>query len=272
MRSLQCVLFPALVVAALAAPACSGPCDCPEGGGVANVSVPAAHSSRITSLSATSPCTATVATSDTVAVYTTAAATCEVDVQLMNGDAYVFTVAFQSSGDTCCDPLVGGYTASIPERADAGAGGVAGLPMVPAGCAATCGTPAGPAQSSADVAAAAAAVAGRWKICGGWPSGLPSGVVGIELDPVVAEVNGVESGNANYLVSGPSGPVPGTAFGYLLTYDIEVWQADSGPVAYLVIHSAPGSGAAGVVRYSACPLELQIDVGSPGATLIPFGS
>jgi hypothetical protein len=236
------------------------------------VLLPAGQSSAITGISADAPCTATDGGAGQITVTTTVAATCDVDVQLLNGDAYVLTVAFRSSSDTCCGALVAGYTASIPHLVNKTVG-ADGLPMVAAGCVATCGAGAGPEQPPADVDAAAAAVAGRWRICGGWPNGLPSGVVGIELDPVVAEsADGVESGNAYWLVSGPSGPVPGTKFDYLLTYDIEVWLSDSGPVTYMVIQAAPGAGAAGVVHISACPLEVEIAAGSPGTVLIPFGS
>ena len=244
------------------------------------MALPAAQSSPITGISADAPCTATDGGSGQITVTTTIAATCDIHVQLANGDAYVFTVAFQSINSGCCGNLVGDHSASIPERTEVDASASAsGLPVVAPGCGATCGTTAGPEPPPADLAAAAAAVEGRWRMCGSWPGkAAPRGVVGIEIDAAMVSQVGpdggatLESGNAYYLVSGPSGPVRGTGFGYLLTYDIDMWATDSGNRAYLAVHAAPGAGFAGVVRHSPCPLVLEIDVGSPGAVLVPFGS
>jgi hypothetical protein len=114
-RSLALLVVPALVLAGLGVSGCSGGCKCPQGGGVANVPLPAAQSSPITSVSATAPCTATVSAAGGVTVYTPAAVTCAVEAQLMNGDTYTFTVTFQStSADTCC-PAAETFDASVPQ-------------------------------------------------------------------------------------------------------------------------------------------------------------
>jgi hypothetical protein len=150
----------------------------------------------------------------------------------------------------------------VPQLVDAGTG-VENLPMVPAGCGATCSTPAGTVQPLPDIGTA---LAGRWRICGNWPGGLPSGVVGIQLDPISASQPGPdggiasESGNGYLLVDGPSGPVPKTDFGSLLTWTV------AGNDAF--IRSSPTQGAE-VMRYSPCPMEFEL---AYDLVIVPFGN
>jgi hypothetical protein len=243
------------------------------------VPFPAAQASPIASLSADAPCTATDGGNGQIVVHTTEPVTCDVHISLMNGDAYTFAVAFQALEQIGCCSGIGGFAASLPERVGVDAGpDPSSLPIVAPGCGATCSTPPGPVQPPADLASAAAALEGRWRTCGGLPIGA-AGVEGIEFDaPSVSQLAAdggatLASGNAYYLINTPSGPpIRSTEFGNLLTYDLEVSATASGNVAYLVVHAPPEAGFAGVVYLSSCPLELQIDVGSPPAFLVPFGS
>jgi hypothetical protein len=58
-----------------------------------------------------------------------------------------------------------------------------------------------------------------------------------------------------YLVASPSGPKRGAGFAYQLTYNIP----DDTPET-IVIHPMPNSGAWVRIRYSACPVELEVAV------------
>ena len=109
-----------IAVASLAAQGCLGPCNCPESGGQATVTLPAAQSSPISSVTSDGPCTAKVGSPDNIIVTTNTPGTCQVRVQLMSGDGYSFSVAFQSISSSCCGNLVGDHTVSIPEPVDAG--------------------------------------------------------------------------------------------------------------------------------------------------------
>ena len=262
-----------LALVGLAVPAC-GSCNCPNTqGGRITVPFPPAAVSRIVSLSADSACNASVGGVAQIDVGTeSGVGNCDVHVQLMNGDAYTFTVAFQWVDQGCCGSLVGKAQNLVPQLGDAGAG-AQGLPMVPAGCGSTCSTAAGPEVTFVDAASAAAALAGRWRICGAWP-GLPNGVVGVELDPASASQlgsdGGVDWGGEGYeLVSGSSCLVPKMDFGYLLSWNFEVEDTVVGPKIYLNIDTGAGQGAAGVAHYSACPMRIQIDIA--GIVLVPFG-
>src|SRR6185369_12818168 len=84
----------AFAVAALVAAACDSTtiCNCPSGGGVTTVAVPAARSSPITSVSADQPCSASVNATGDVVLYDAVAGTCHVVVRLANGDGYAFSV------------------------------------------------------------------------------------------------------------------------------------------------------------------------------------
>jgi hypothetical protein len=261
----------ALTLASLATPACR-PCNCPSSGGQTVVPFPPAHLSPIVSLSADSPCSLTVAGEGQIGVRTDRVATCDVHVQLESGDKYTFTVVFQSVDQGCCAGVVGTARDLVAQLQDAGTG-AQGLPAVPAGCAATCGTAAGPQQTFADAASAAAALAGRWRICGSWPGGLPDDVVGVELDLASVSQPGpdggtsLEAGDGYALVSGPSGPVPKVALGYLLTWQVSTEDTPGSPQIYLNISTGPGKGVAGVAAYSACPMRINV-----GVVLVPFGS
>ena len=152
---------------------------------------------------------------------------------------------------------------------DAG-GGNSSLPVVGPGCAADCSTPAGTVQLTPTPADVYAAVAGRWRICRNWPGGFaPSGVVGIEFGPTQTDpTSGAVYGDAYYLVNGPAGPARGQGFEYQLTYDVY----PEGPSStQLDIHPTPNSGLGGSVRYSPCPMELEINLFDPGAILVPMG-
>jgi hypothetical protein len=261
----------ALTLASLAIPACR-PCNCPSNGGQTVVPFPPAHLSPIVSLSADSPCSLTVAGEGQIGVRTDRVATCDVHVQLESGDKYTFTVVFQSVDQGCCAGVVGTARDLVAQLQDAGTG-AQGLPAVPAGCAATCGTAAGPQQTFADAASAAAALAGRWRICGSWPGGLPDDVVGVELDLASVSQPGpdggtsLEAGDGYALVSGPSGPVPKVALGYLLTWQVSTEDTPGSPQIYLNISTGPGKGVAGVAAYSACPMRINV-----GVVLVPFGN
>jgi hypothetical protein len=261
----------ALTLASLATPACR-PCNCPSSGGQTVVPFPPAHLSPIVSLSADSPCSLTVAGEGQIGVRTDRVATCDVHVQLESGDKYTFTVVFQSVDQGCCAGVVGTARDLVAQLQDAGTG-AQGLPAVPAGCAATCGTAAGPQQTFADAASAAAALAGRWRICGSWPGGLPDDVVGVELDLASVSQPGpdggtsLEAGDGYALVSGPSGPVPKVALGYLLTWQVSTEDTPGSPQIYLNISTGPGKGVAGVAAYSACPMRINV-----GVVLVPFGN
>ena len=113
----------------LSVPACflvGGSCNCPLGGGGSHVTVPAAQSSPIARVSTNAPCTASANGDDTVVVYTPTAGSCQVLVELANGDTYTFSVQFVPEtvhGDCDCGVLrmVGGPP--VPTITDAGING-----------------------------------------------------------------------------------------------------------------------------------------------------
>jgi hypothetical protein len=266
----------ALVVTSLTVPACGRACSCPSSNaGFTTVTLPPAQLSPVASVSADAPCTARGGGAGQIDVSTDTAGTCGVHVQLMNNNAYSFTVAFQWANESCCGQWVAKAQNFVAELADAGTG-AQDLPVVPAGCGSTC-TSAGTVQPFADPTSAAAALAGRWRICGNWPGGAPDDVVGVQLDPVSASQSGADGGitwqggNGNFLVSSSSGPVPRMAFGYLLTWSVELWQTDSGRVLYLDISSGPGQGVGTVTKYSACPMRVDMTQLS-NVILVPFES
>ena len=112
----------ALAAPSLSATGClSGSCNCPYGGGFTRVTVPAAKSSPIATVSASAPCMASAGTSY-VDVTSNSAAGCQVLVQLQNGDTYALSVEFKAvtfSGDCGC----GGFqvvNTPTPALTDAG--------------------------------------------------------------------------------------------------------------------------------------------------------
>ena len=101
-------------------------CNCPSGGGFAQVAVPAAQSSPIASVSVNGPCTASAIDGVTVDVSTASAGGCQVLATLTNGDTYAFSVQFVAETiHGACDcgvlRLTGGTP--LPTLTDAGIGG-----------------------------------------------------------------------------------------------------------------------------------------------------
>ena len=97
-------------------------CECPAGVGFRTVAIPAAQSSPIASASTDPSCAATF-DSTSVSVGHASAGTCQVTVQLANGDTYAFSVQFlvtRGRGDCGCPEAVA-VDASVPEPVDAGA-------------------------------------------------------------------------------------------------------------------------------------------------------
>jgi hypothetical protein len=136
-------------------------------------------------------------------------------------------------------------------------------------CPATCGTPAGLVATLVTPSDVYAVIGGSWQVCGsaGTAFGAPADAIGLEFDPVSGTP---ASGNAYYLVSGPTGPVRGSGFAYQLTYDVSGGGA-SGPLQ-LNVHPTPNSGWGGSIRYSPCPMELEINdaVNASSSTLVRF--
>src|SRR5438270_10684645 len=96
-RTIARVVLFALAVAAPAASGCfvGGSCNCPDNGGFAYVTVPAAQSSPIAAVATMGRCTAsTAAAPDVVAVSTDTAGSCQVFVKLTSGETYTFHLAF----------------------------------------------------------------------------------------------------------------------------------------------------------------------------------
>jgi hypothetical protein len=113
--ALACALFPSVS-------AC-GSCNCPMGGGFAQVAIPAAESSPIVSVSETRPCGASAIDDHTVVVQTNSAGGCQVLVQLANGDTYTFSVQFVAEtihGACDCGRLRLVGTDPTPTLTDAG--------------------------------------------------------------------------------------------------------------------------------------------------------
>jgi hypothetical protein len=119
--------FLALAAASLTAPACTllvGSCECPTPTGFAMVALPAAQSSPIANVSASSPCTAWDGGGGHVNVSTPSATTCQAVVQLTNGATYTLSVEFRfvtSNGGGCNCTLLQATGTSGPTLADAGA-------------------------------------------------------------------------------------------------------------------------------------------------------
>jgi len=120
------VMLLGLVVASWSGAGCLSPCHCIQGGGFAQVAVPAAESSPIVAVSTNAPCRASATTSVLVDISTYKAGTCEVRVQLMNGDTYAFSVAFEpvTVYGACECPGLRTATMSAPELTDAGVDGL----------------------------------------------------------------------------------------------------------------------------------------------------
>jgi hypothetical protein len=101
-------------------------CNCPNGGGVTQVPVPAAQSSPIADVSVNAPCTASAIDDVTVDVSTASAGGCQVLVQLTNGDTYTFSVQFVAEtihGACDCGVLRPTGGTPVPTLTDAGIGG-----------------------------------------------------------------------------------------------------------------------------------------------------
>ena len=128
-RVIAGIMLFALAVAAPGAAGCirGGTCNCPNSGGFANVTVPAAQSSPIAAASATGACTASfTAGNDVVEVLTGSAGACQVFVELANGDTYTFAVEFtQETIHGACDCSVIHTTGGtpVPTLSDAGING-----------------------------------------------------------------------------------------------------------------------------------------------------
>jgi len=123
-RHITRFVFVAVAAASLSVAACGGGvCNCPAGVGFKTVALPAAQSSPIAGASADPPCFTTF-DSTSVQVGDSSAGTCQVTVQLANGDSYGFSVQFlvtRLGGDCACNGAVA-VDASAPEQLDAGAG------------------------------------------------------------------------------------------------------------------------------------------------------
>lgn len=115
----------AVAVAAIGVPACMSPhYDCPCGLFPASVAVPSAQTTTIDSIQTDPPCTAMEggAGSGIVEVYRQGSGSCQVRVDLGNGDTYAFSVQFRTSGGACCGDDAFPVDASFPVLVDAGAG------------------------------------------------------------------------------------------------------------------------------------------------------
>jgi hypothetical protein len=134
-------------------------------------------------------------------------------------------------------------------------------PVAPS-CGATCGTPAGDVQQIGSIDAAYTVMQGRWEFCDdAWltSAGAPSDAIGVDFAPASREPTSSGStvgGQMYYLVAGPSGPQRGQGFAYQLTYDISPEGSDSS--SQINIHPAPNSGFWIRLRYSPCPLQLEV--------------
>ena len=166
-----------------------------------------------------------------------------------------------------CVPGVTGETDGGGISSMGGAGGASGP-----SCKATCATPTGTVQALTSVQDVYAAVLGSWQICSDmadWTAaGAPSDVIGIEFGPASSALksNGdTVGGDAYYLVQGPSGPVRGAGFDYQLAYSVE--DETEVYAGYFQFNLFAGATlvAAGEVRYSPCPTELEIGFRAPSA-------
>jgi len=119
--------FPAiLTTASLAGVGCSPtlPCECPAFPGVTTVTLPAAQSSAIASVSVDPPCTASGDGAGNVVVNSPGTGTCSVVVQLMDNTRYAFSVEFRRmrfSGGNCSCEETNAVDASVPTLLDASA-------------------------------------------------------------------------------------------------------------------------------------------------------
>ena len=106
-RTIGRVVLFALAATAPAASGCflGASCNCPFGGGFAQVTVPAAQSSPIAAVSTKGGCTASASGgTDVVDVSTETAGACQVFVELTSGDIYTFDMAFtQETIHGACD-------------------------------------------------------------------------------------------------------------------------------------------------------------------------
>ena len=122
-RRIAC-LAPVLATAALSAGACSSPqvhCPCePSEDGY--VRLPSeAGSTPISSVVTEPPCTADGRETGAVRVSRQSAGSCPVRVQLVTGQTYDFSVAFDELTTGCCQGLVYVVDASAPMSVDAAA-------------------------------------------------------------------------------------------------------------------------------------------------------
>jgi hypothetical protein len=148
-----------------------------------------------------------------------------------------------NDASTGTQPLVSCDDASTPE--DAGA--------CPVTC---CGPKVGNNTSLTSPDQAVTALVGKWQLCSTWPN-APGDVIGIELDTPTgwdgsqgADGGYIEvTGNMEFLVQGPSGPVPGQGFAY-----VSSWELDGQGSSYSMFLGGSGSS----FLYSPCPAQLEI--------------
>lgn len=203
-----------------------------------------------------------------------------IDASLSEGDASGSTdPAAQgvgaSGGASSTTPdaasIMGGSPGFGTDAATAGATSTAGA----GNCEASCSTPAGAVHTFHSVGEVLAAVAGRWQICAGGLSafpGAPADTIGVEFGPVsetIPSVAGSVGGNLYYLVQGDSGPVRGAGLDYQLVY-----RVFPNSTFDMRMYPTPNSVFGGDYRYSSCPKELQVSIGSSGngekALLLPL--
>lgn len=113
------VLFAFALVAAGAVSACTGtPCKLSCGNAGAYVKLPANADLETATVTTAPPCMAQLAREQDglqTFVYSPNAGTCQVRVQLMNGETYAFSVTFESFQFSCCGTIVHEIDASVPE-------------------------------------------------------------------------------------------------------------------------------------------------------------
>jgi len=179
-----------------------------------------------------------------------------------------------TGGSMVCSLAACPTTGTAGTAGAAGRGGTSGTGASGgASCAATCTTAPGTVLTPTRVEEAYAVLEGRWGLCAGpWGFGAPADVIGVEFGPGSSEPRGsglTVGGDLYYLVSGPSGPERGSGFDYQLKYDVSA----SGSLLQLNIHPAPNSGFGGSIRYSACPVELELNLmyQNAGRILVPIG-
>jgi hypothetical protein len=173
------------------------------------------------------------------------------------GPLYVSGTA--GKGDLGSDPAAGPASdgTSMAGASTAGTGAMeicspdaeGETPSVAPSCGATCGTPAGDVQPIGSIDDAYTVMQGRWEFCDdAWQTGAgaPSDAIGVDFARA--------DGKMYYLVAGPSGPQRGQGFAYQLTYDI----SPEGNSFQINIHPAPNSGFWIRLRYSPCPVELEV--------------